>query len=248
MIMKTIIETNNARSMPAREHSAVPRKAPGADLRKDYKLTLQTGLITSLLVVTGLFHMSFESSGGLEIVMQEQEAVELEEIQQTQQQDMPPPPPRPPVPIEVPNESILEEDFLSLDATLDLNEPAAPIPAPPPPPREEPREEAPEPEIFVVVEQMPEMIGGTARLMELVKYPELARQAGLEGLVVVQVVVEPDGSVSNPVIIRSAGELLDRAAIAAVIQTRFKPGMQRGQPVRVSYAVPVRFRLRDASR
>jgi periplasmic protein TonB len=245
--MNTINETTTKRVMPVREHSVIPRKAPGKDLRNDYRMTLQAGLLTSLLVITGLFHMSFDASGGLEIVTHEQEAVELEEIQQTRQQDMPPPPPRPPVPIEVPNEALLEEDFLTLDASLDLNEPITHIPAPPPP-REQPREEAREPEIFVVVEEMPEMIGGTQRLMELVRYPELARQAGLEGLVVVQVIVEPDGTPSNPVIMRSAGELLDRAAIDAVIKTRFKPGRQRGQAVRVSYAVPVRFRLRDASR
>lgn len=229
-------------------HSMIPRKAPGADLRKDYRLTLQTGFITALLIVTGLFHMSFESGAGFDIVMPEQESVELEEIQQTQQQELPPPPPRPPMPIEVPDDVVLEEDYIALDATLDLTEPAAAIPAPPPPPREERVEVSEEPEIFIVVEEMPEMIGGTARLMELVRYPELARQAGLEGLVVVQVIVEPDGSVSNPNVIRSAGELLDRAAVDAVRQLRFKPGRQRGQAVRVSYAVPVRFRLRDAGR
>lgn len=246
--MKTINEATTGREIPAREHSAVARKAPGKDLRNDYQMTLQGGLIASLLVITGLFHVSFETSSGLDIVMHEQEAVELEEIQQTRQVEMPPPPPRPPVPIEVPNEAILEEDFLTLDASLDLNEPVFNIPAPPPP-REQPREEAAaEPEIFVVVEEMPEMIGGTQRLMELVRYPELARQAGLEGLVVVQVIVEPDGRPSNPTVMRSAGELLDRAAIEAVSQTTFKPGRQRGQPVRVSYAVPVRFRLRDGSR
>jgi periplasmic protein TonB len=234
--------------MPPRQNSAMPWKAAGKDLRDNYRTTFQISLITSLLLVTGLFHVSLESAGQFDIVMPEQEVVEMEEILQTQQIELPPPPPRPPVPIEVPNEAILEEDLLILDATLDLNEPVGALPAPPPPPREERVVEDVEPEIFVVVEQMPEMIGGTQRLMELVRYPELARQAGLEGLVVVQVVVEPDGRPSSPTVIRSAGEILDREAVAAVMQMQFKPGMQRGQPVRVSYAVPVRFRLRDATR
>ncbi len=228
------------------DSSGLPRKARKADIKKDYRLTLQSGLIVSLLMVIGLFHMSFQTSGELDFVVVEQEIVEIEEIRQTTQIEQPPPPPRPPIPIEVPNEAILEEDFLVLDAFLDIDEPAAYIPAPPPPPPAE-KEEAPveaEAEIFVVVEEMPEIIG--TPLHELVQYPELARKAGMEGLVVVKVVVEPDGSVSNPEILRTGGELLDAAAIDAVRQLKFKPGMQRGVPVRVSFAVPVRFRLRDA--
>ncbi|MFW5973725.1 MAG: energy transducer TonB [Bacteroidota bacterium] len=226
------------------ERSGLPRKARGADLRKDYRLTMQSSMVTALLVLIGLFHMSFETGDEFEIEMVEQEIVEMEEIQQTQQVEQPPPPPRPPVPIEVPNEEILEDVVLDLDASLDLD---APVQAPPPPPpaKEEEEEEA-EQEIFVVVEEMPEIVGGTARLHEIVRYPDLARQAGVEGLVVVKVVVEPDGSPSNPEVIRSAGNLLDTAAVEAVMKLSFTPGKQRGQPVRVSFAVPVRFRLRDA--
>lgn len=228
------------------EHSGLPVKARGADLRGDYQLTLQSSMVAALLVVIGLFHMSFQGSGDLDIVVSEQEIVEMEEIRQTQQIEQPPPPPKPPVPIEVPNDQILDDDILDLDASLDLDEPSSYIPAPPPPPAAEEEEEEVEAEIFVVVEEMPEMIGGTARLHELVVYPELARKAGMEGLVVVKVVVEPDGSVSAPQVIRSAGDLLDGAAVDAVMKLRFKPGKQRGQPVRVSFAVPVRFRLREA--
>lgn len=229
------------------DRSGLPEKAKGADLRKDYQLTLQSGLVVSLLTLIGLFHMSFQTSGEFDVVIADQEIVEMEEIRQTRQIEQPPPPPRPPIPIEVPNEAILEDDYLILDAFLDIDEPAAYIPAPPPPPApDEPEEVEVEAEIFVVVEEMPEIIGGTARLHELVVYPELARKAGMEGLVVVKVVVEPDGTVSYPEVIRSSGDLLDNAAVDAVTQLRFRPGLQRGQPVRVSFAVPVRFRLRDA--
>lgn len=228
------------------EHSGIPQKARGADLRADYPITLQLSFATALLVLIGMTYTSFDTGGDFHVVVPDQEVVEIEEIRQTQQIEQPPPPPRPPVPIEVPNDQILENDFLDLDASLDLNEPASYIPAPPPPAIEEVVEEEEEAEIFVVVEEMPEMIGGTAHLNSLVKYPELARKAGMEGLVVIKVVVEPDGSVSSPTIMRSAGDLLDQAALNAVMQVRFKPGLQRGQPVRVSFAVPVRFRLRDA--
>lgn len=226
-----------------RQHSAIPRKAKGADLRSDYGLTLQSALATSLLVLIGLFHMSFESGSGFDVVVAEQEIVEMEEINQTKQENLPPPPPKPLVPIEVANDQILEDDLLDLDASLDLTESVSMLPGPPPPAEEEEEEEE-EAEIFVVVEEMPEIIGGIAALNKLLEYPQLARQAGLEGLVVVKVVVEPDGTVSNPEVMRSAGDLLDQSAVKAVSQLRFKPGKQRGSPVRVSYAVPVRFRLR----
>lgn len=236
-------------NMPQTRRSIVPVKAKGLDLKKDYRLTMQSSLATAILVVIGIFHISFDSAGTLEIKMVEQEVVEIEEIQQTMQQEMPPPPPRPMVPIAVADDTFLEDDFLDLDASLDLNEPVSMLPGPPPPPpaEEEAVVEEDEMEVFAVVEEMPEIIGGVARLNELVEYPRLAQQAGVEGLVVVQVVVEPDGGVSSPQIVRSAGNLLDEAALKAVVQLRFKPGKQRGRPVRVSYAIPVRFHLQSAS-
>ena len=228
--------------------SRLPRKAKAADMRKDYRITLQSSLVAALLVVIGVFHISIDTSSAIEYAVVEQEVVAIEEITQTTQRDLPPPPPRPMVPIAVSDDTFLEEDFLDLDASLNLNEPVAMLPGPPPPPPvEEEVAVEDELEVFAVVEQMPEILGGIARLNELVEYPRLAQQAGVEGLVVVQVVVEPDGSVSSPQIMRSAGNLLDEAAVKAVVQLRFKPGMQRGRAVRVSYAIPVRFHLTSAS-
>src|SRR5690625_6539257 len=105
-------------------------------------------------------------------------------MQQTQQIEQPPPPPRPPVPIEVPNDEILEDDFLDLDATLDLAPPIAAAPPPPPPSAAE-EAEAAEPEIFVIVEEMPGLIGGLAAIQGNIRYPEIARTAGVEGRVAV---------------------------------------------------------------
>lgn len=170
-----------------------------------------------------------------------QDVVTLQEIAQTVQETLPPPPPRPPVPIEVPNDVVLEDDALDLDATLDL---AAAVELPPPPEMAaEEGDEDDEPEIFVIVEELPEMIGGTAKLASDVKYPQLARQAQLEGLVVVKIVVNADGTPSDPAILKSPGKALDSAAIEAVMKQRFKPGRQRGRAVAAYMAIPVRFQL-----
>lgn len=217
------------------------RKTKEADLKRSYPLYIEIGMIASLAILIVAFRMDWSTESTFEVIEQEQEIVEIEEILQTQQIEQPPPPPRPPVPIEVPNEQILEDDFLDLDATLDLDAPIA-APPPPPPPREEPGE--PEPEIFVIVEEMPELVGGLASIQSQIRYPEVARRAGVEGRVFVQFVVDEEGRVVDPVVTRGLGAGLDEEAIRAVSQARFSPGKQRGQPVRVRMSLPITFRLR----
>jgi len=219
------------------------RKTDSADLRSRYPLYIQVGMIAALLVLITAFRLDLRTESNFEIVEQEQEIVQIEEIQQTQQIEQPPPPPRPPVPIEVPNDEILEDDFLDLDATLDLEAPIAAAPPPPPPSAAEEAEEE-EPEIFVIVEEMPELIGGLAAIQGNIRYPEIARKAGVEGRVFVQFVVDEQGNVVDPVVTRGLGAGLDEEAIRAVSQAKFSPGKQRGQPVPVRMSLPITFRLR----
>jgi protein TonB len=98
-------------------------------------------------------------------------------------------------------------------------------------------------EFFVVVEQMPVLIGGMGNLQKQVKYPETARQAGIEGRVIVQFIVSETGSVINPKVIRGIGGGCDEAAIEAVKKVTFEPGSQRGVPVPVQFSLPIVFRL-----
>jgi protein TonB len=74
-------------------------------------------------------------------------------------------------------------------------------------------------------------------------YPEIARRAGLEGEVVVNILVGKDGTVLATEVARGAHPLLDRAAVRAARNCRFEPGLQREVPVTVWIAVPYRFRL-----
>jgi protein TonB len=145
----------------------------------------------------------------------------------------------------VPDESLPDEEPLDLDATLDLDAElyVASAPAPTPPAVEVEEEEEVTPEIFVAVEEMPTIIGGVQRLYDVIKYPDMARQASLEGMVVVQFIVTPEGLPTNPSILRSAGAVLDEAAIDAIMQLTFTPGRQRQRPVSVRFSIPVRFRL-----
>jgi protein TonB len=96
-------------------------------------------------------------------------------------------------------------------------------------------------QVFEVVEQMPEIIGGLHSIRPV--YPELDRRVGNEGRVLLRFVVNEDGSVSDVVVTRGVSPGLDRAAVEAVQRARFRPGMQRGRAVKVRFSLPVNFRL-----
>lgn len=226
-------------------HSLVPHKAPKRDLRRGYRTTVEVGLVIALLVLIGVMQVPLRDRSNFDIVVAEQEVVQIDEIKQTQQEVKPPPPPKPRV-LQVVSDDVILDDFeLDLDASFDIEEAPEYIP-PPPPPAEEVVEEEEEEEIFMVVEQMPELIGGLASLQSCIRYPEMARKAGIEGRVFVQFVVNENGTVSDPVVIRSLGGGTDEEALRCISQAKFKPGMQRNRPVRVRYSVPITFKLRSA--
>lgn len=209
--------------------------------RERYLLRLQLGFALALLLVISAFQLRLHPTRSAAFTAVQQELVTMEEIVQTRQQVTPPPPPRPPVPVEVPNDELIEADDLNLDASLDITEPLTTLP--PPPPDEEEQEEVFEPEVFVVVEQMPELVGGLGALMNALVYPEVARRAGLEGTVIVQVIVDAQGQPTQPNVVKSVNEILDDAAVEAVMKQTFVPGRQRSRPVAVSVTIPVHFRL-----
>lgn len=215
-----------------------------------YPLFMELGFLLALLTVTLLFRIPFQPStqAVLETTV-EQEIVHIEEIEVTRQIAAPPPAPALPPPVEVPDEQIVEDVILP-SVELDVN---ATLTAPPPPPPPAPRAAAqapppvaappPEPEIFEIVEQMPEIVGGTAAIQP--EYPEIERMAGIEGRVFVQFVVNEDGRISDVVVIRGVSAGLDAAAVAALRNLEFIPGRQRGRAVKVKMAIPITFRLRN---
>jgi protein TonB len=215
-------------------------KKPEADLYRLHKLYLQFGTITTLLLFIALFRINFTFDTSVDFTPMEVEVVEVEEIITTVQEQRPPPPPRPSAPVEVPNDEFAIDDILDLDAELRFDDPI--FMTPPAPPTAAVEEEE-EPEIFIVVERMPELIGGLQGLQSRIVYPEIARLAGIEGRVMVQFVIDEQGNVHNPVVLRGIGGGCDEAAVEAVKKAKFIPGMQRGRPVKVRYTLPVTFRL-----
>ncbi len=99
----------------------------------------------------------------------------------------------------------------------------------------------PEPTEFIRVEKYPEMI-----YEEKPEYPRIARQAGLEGVVWVQALVDTDGTVRKAQVARSSGTAaLDDAAVEAAYKNKFKPGIQNGRPVAVWVTYRMEFQLSE---
>ena len=111
--------------------------------------------------------------------------------------------------------------------------------------KQAPAEEDP---VFEVVENMPEFAGGMGGLMQYlsknIKYPVEAQKAGIQGRVIMQVIIDKNGNVTNPKVTQPVDPLLDTEAISVTASMpKWKPGTQRGMPVNVKYTFPIVFRL-----
>ena len=103
-------------------------------------------------------------------------------------------------------------------------------------------------EVYQVVDQMPEFPGGMEALEAFIKdniqYPDSAKNNNMQGRVLVSFVVNKDGSIADPVVIRSADHIFDDEAITVIrSMPNWIPGKLHGETVRVQFTVPVTFRL-----
>ena len=103
-------------------------------------------------------------------------------------------------------------------------------------------------EVFMVVEDSPEFPGGLEALLKYlndnIKYPSICRENGIQGRVIVSFVVNKDGKIVDPEVVKGVNPQLDKEALRVIsTMPSWKPGKQRGKPVRVKYSVPVNFRL-----
>ena len=101
---------------------------------------------------------------------------------------------------------------------------------------------------FTVVETMPKFPEGQAGLMRYlarsIKYPVIAQKNKEQGMVIIQMIIGTDGSLSNVKVLRSVSPSLDAEAIRVVSNMpKWEPGMQKGQAVPVKYTLPITFRL-----
>ncbi len=221
------------------------RKTPKADLESKKTLFFEIGLVIALAAVFLAFQWKSYDKITVNLAQRAVDDTPEEIIPITEQKVKPPPPPPPKqvTQIKVVDDDVEVDDEIDIDAEADeetaMEEYVPPV---------EDEEEVKEQEIFTVVESMPEFPGGMGALMTYlaknIKYPPLAKESGIQGKVFINFVVEPDGSISNVKVLRGIGGGCDEEAVRVVKNMpKWKPGMQRGKPVRVSFNLPVKFTL-----
>ena len=227
------------------------KKSPKADLEGGIGMSILMGMIVGLAVL----FVGFEwGTKDVQVVSADEGVADIiaeEEIEITRPENTPPPPPPPPAPAVAEVLTVVEDDVeleqqdivsSEDDATAAQTETfVAPV-------VEEEEEEESAQQIFTVVEKQPEFPGGTAELFKYlskaIKYPVIAQENGIQGRVVCSFVVNRDGSIVDIQVMRGVDPSLDKEAIRVISEMpKWKPGEQRGKPVRVRFILPVQVRL-----
>lgn len=209
-------------------------------------LVSSISLCLSLLFVIWAFEFQFAEEKAIVKLEDSTNTFEdLVEIPQTEQIQKPPAQVQAPQIIEVDDEEIIEEIEVNLDIEMTedtrieevvLTQDTEPMP-----------EETAD-EIFTIVEQKPEPNGGLKAFYDYVganlKYPAKASRMGIEGRVFVEFVVEKDGTLTDIRVVKGIGADCDEEAVRVLANApRWKPGKQRGNPVRVRMVMPIMFKL-----
>ena len=224
------------------------KKSPKADLENKKTTNLLIGAIMVLSVLFIGFEWSerdkkVTTDSGIVDVVFEEEIIPITEQEQPKQA---PPPPEAPKVEEV--LEIMDNDSQVEESTIQASDDTQAAVEVKYTPVEVEEEEVEEQQIFQVVEEMPEFPGGMGECMKFlaknIKYPTIAQENGVQGRVIVQFVVNRDGSIVDPVVMRGVDPHLDKEALRVIsLMPKWKPGKQRGKEVRVKYTVPVMFRL-----
>ena len=224
------------------------KKSPKADLENKKTSNLLVGAILTLAVLFIGFEWSerevkvVTDSGITEIVFEE----EMIPITEQEPPKQAPPPPEAPKMEEI--IEIVEDDADVEESTIEASDDITAAVEVKYTAVEVEEEEVEEQQIFQVVEEMPEFPGGMGECMKFlgknIKYPQISQENGVQGRVIVQFVVNQDGSIVDPVVVRGVDPYLDKEALRVIsMMPKWKPGKQRGKAVRVKFTVPVMFRL-----
>ena len=198
-------------------------------LKTRYPIVIRITALIGILLITlnFLLYPRFVNTVDFEDV--EQVIIENIDIPQTQQIDNTPPPARPSIPVPSDDEDIADD--LTLDE-LDFDD-FSNLDAPPPPPSG--------PKVVFIPYDDPPVAMTPIRP----QYPEIAQEAGIEGVVVVQAFIDEKGRVKETLILKGVPNTgLDEAAMQAIRNTRFRPAKQRERSVGVWISIPVNFRLK----
>ncbi|MBH08812.1 MAG: energy transducer TonB [Candidatus Marinimicrobia bacterium] len=198
-------------------------------LHNTYPVNVRSGGLLGIILVIIMFVLFPRFLATVEFDDVDQIIIENIDIPQTQQIDNTPPPTRPSIPVPSDDEDIADD--LTLDE-LDFDD-FSNLDAPPPPPS------GPK-VVFIPYDDPPQALSPIRPT-----YPEIAQEAGIEGVVVVQAFIDKKGRVKETLILKGVPNTgLDEAAMEAIRKTRFRPAKQRERAVGVWISIPVNFRLK----
>lgn len=227
------------------------KKSPKASLENKKTLFLEIGLVVALLAVYAAFEYKTYDTQLSELVTIT-EVVQEEEIIPITLETPPPPPEMPKVPILSESIEIVDDDIKIEDeidfTSEDLNTSIEIMDYVEASGQEEAVEEEAIP--LAIVEEKPTFLGGDENtfgkwVFERLEYPELAKENGIQGRVILNFVVNTDGRVVDVKVVRGVDPTLDKEAVRVVSSSpKWKPGRQRDKAVKVRYTFPVIFQLR----
>lgn len=223
------------------------KKNPKADLERRRSLFFQIGLAIVLSVILFAFELKINPDTDNAFAQNQNAFIDDEIIPITQQEPPKVEPPPPPPPQEV-LEIVENNEELQNEANIENTESDAntQIQAPVEVAQEEESDEIVN---FYVIENKPTFGDGSDAavnrwIAQNVKYPEIAKEAGVSGKVFVQFVIGKDGKVTDVQLLRGVDPYLDKEALRVVsAMPAWKPGSQRGKPVKVSFQIPINFKL-----
>jgi len=97
--------------------------------------------------------------------------------------------------------------------------------------------------IYLMCEKMPELVGGMDALQKKIRYPLQAKSLGVQGVVYVQSIINEKGKIIKPKVVKKLGAGCDEEAVRVLKKSKFKPGYDKGKPVKVRFTLPIFFRL-----
>ncbi|MDX8339563.1 energy transducer TonB [Draconibacterium sp. IB214405] len=224
------------------------KKVQNADLEGKRNTFFLIGLVIALGTTLVAFEWTTAPAKADSLGVIQSLEVEEEIIPITREAEVkPPPPPPPPQVVEVLNivdDDIEIEDELMIEDSEADDETVIDVQ----PIIESTEEEEEVDEIFVIVEEAPEFPGGTRALYQYinshVRYPVIAQENGIQGKVYIKFVVDESGNVADAEVLRPVETSLDKEALRVINSLpRFKPGKQRGKPVKVYYNAQITFKL-----
>ena len=226
------------------------KKSDKATLENKKLMCLEIGCIIALLIVFVAFEWTTKETS-VDTLVDDRVVVEEEEIIAIEQNTPPPPPPAPEIPVLSDAIDIVDDDVKVEEIiinTEDDNSLGVEIIDYVEKVEEEVIEEEAIP--FQFVEKQPSFNGGNANefskwVNQRLVYPEIAKENGVQGRVMLQFTVEKDGSLSNIKVLRGVDPSLDKEAVRVVsMSPKWTPGRQRDRAVKVTYTFPVIFQLR----